>query len=62
MFQITTRTGRTVQTDIASLNDAIHKIRLLEFDAKRADIYSPGYYRNEKYDTSSEPELCDTVS
>lgn len=62
MFQITTRTGRTVQTDIASLNDAIHKIRLLEFDAKRADIYSPGYYRIEKYDTSSEPELCGTVS
>lgn len=48
MFQITTRTGRTVQTDIASLDDAIHKIRILEFDAKRADIYSPGYYQIEK--------------
>lgn len=62
MYRITTRTGRTVHTGIESLKEAAFKLRKLELDTKRASIYSPGYYRIEKYDTGSETELCDTVS
>lgn len=50
MYRITTRTGRTVHIEIATLNEAIFKMRVLELNAKRANIYSPGYYRIEKYD------------
>ncbi len=50
MYQITTRTGRTVHIEIATLNEAIFKVQMLELNAKRANIYSPGYYRIEKYD------------
>ena len=62
MYRITTRTGRTVHTGIESLNEAVFKLRKLELDTKRANIYSPGYYRIEKYDSNSEEELCDIVS
>lgn len=57
MYRITTRTGRTVHTGIESLNEAVFKLRMLELDTKRANIYSPGYYRIEKYDTSSETDF-----
>lgn len=50
MYRITTRTGRIVRTEIISLNNAINALKLLEFKAKRSNIYSPGYYRIEKYD------------
>lgn len=50
MYQIVTRTGRTVQTEIVNLNTAINRLKLLEFDLKRARIYNPGYYRIEKSD------------
>ena len=49
MYRITTRTSRTVHTEIDSLSEAIFKIRVLELNTKRAGIYSPGYYRIEKY-------------
>lgn len=49
MYRITTRTGRIVHTEIISLNNAINELNLLEFEAKRANIYSPGYYRIERY-------------
>lgn len=62
MYRITTRTGRTVHMGIKSLNEAVYKLRMLELDTKRANIYSPGYYRIEKYDSNCESALCDTVS
>lgn len=53
MYRITTRTGRTVHTGIESLKEAAFKLRKLELDTKRASIYSPGYYRIEKYDSQT---------
>lgn len=48
MFQIVTRTGRTVKTNIHCLNNAIQQLKLLEFHQKQAGIYNPGYYKIEK--------------
>lgn len=62
MYRITTRTGRTVHTGIKSLNEAIFELRMLELDTKRANIYSPGYYRIEKYNTNTATALCANVS
>ncbi len=49
-FRIVTRTRRTIQTGFVSLNSAINKLKLLEYDLKRAGIYNPGYYQIEGYE------------
>ncbi len=59
MFQITTRTGRTVETKIINLNTAIHKLKLLEYNQKRAGIYNPGYYQIQKYDEPQKQNNAD---
>lgn len=62
MYQITTRTGRVVHTQITTLNEAMLKIRMLEMDTKRANIYSPGYYRIEKQAEQSEETMCSRMA
>lgn len=59
MYQVVTRTGRTIQTGIAGLNDAINKLKLLEFEAKRTNTYNPGYYQIQKYDESTKINIAD---
>lgn len=49
-FRIVTRTRRTIQTGIVSLNSAVHKLKQLEYDLQRAGIYNPGYYQIEGYE------------
>ena len=48
MYRIVTRTKRIVCTGIQTLNEATRKLRQLELEARRAGVYSYGYYQIKK--------------